>query len=43
MNKAGQIPRGATCTVYLDVKADWYFVSYGGFSGYASKNMITLR
>lgn len=42
-DKVGQIPRGATCTVYLDVKADWYFVSYGGFSGYASKNMITLR
>lgn len=42
-DKVGQIPNGATCTVYLDVKADWYFVSYGDFAGYASKNKITLK
>lgn len=40
--KVGQIPRGASCTVYLDVKADWYFVTYGDIAGYASKNMIKI-
>lgn len=42
-DKVGQIPNGASCTVYLDVKADWYFVSYGDIAGYASKNKITLK
>lgn len=42
-DKVGQIPNGAACTVYMDVKAEWYFVSYDGFAGYASKNKITLQ
>lgn len=42
-DKVGQIPNGASCTVYLDVKADWYFVTYGNIAGYASKNKITLK
>lgn len=42
-DKVGQIPNGASCTVYLDVKADWYFVTYGDIAGYASKNKITLK
>ncbi len=41
--KLGRIPEGATCAVDLSrTSGSWYWVTYNGVSGYASKNYITV-
>lgn len=43
-NSIGQIPEGASCTVYPDKKSgNWYWVSYNGVSGYAYSKYIILQ
>lgn len=40
----GLIPEGASCTVYPDKQSgNWYWVSYGGISGYSYKDYIILQ
>ncbi len=42
--KLGRIPEGATCSVDLSrTSGNWYWVTYNGISGYASKNYIVLQ
>ena len=43
-NQIGEMPDGATCTVYPDkTSGNWYWVSYNGISGYAYKSYIVLQ
>lgn len=43
-NQIGRIPEGQTCTVYPDkTSGNWYWVSYGGVSGYSYSRYITLQ
>ena len=40
-NQIGEMPDGATCTVYPDkTSGNWYWVSYNGISGYSYKSYI---
>ena len=42
-NQIGRIPEGASCTVYTNkTSGNWYYVSYGGVSGYAYNKYITF-
>ena len=43
-NMIGEIPEGASCTVYPDkTSGNWYWVSYNGISGYSYKAYIALQ
>ena len=43
-NQIGEIPEGASATVYLDkTSGNWYWVTYNGISGYSYKDYIILQ
>lgn len=42
--KIGRITEGSTCTIYPNKSSgNWYYISYNGIEGYASKNYIKLK